>query len=48
MDSIYTLQIDGHGNSIVCKGEVVRKGYRIEYRGTYRSCMRMKAVFEVA
>ena len=48
MDTIYTLQIDGHGNSIVCKGEDVRKGYQIEYRGTYGCCMRMMAVFKCA
>jgi len=39
---MYTLQIDAHGNSIVCKGAVPRSGYRIVRHGTYNECLRAK------
>ena len=39
---MYTLQIDAHGNSIVCKGAAPRSGYRIVRHGTYAECLRAK------
>ena len=32
---IYTLQVNAHGNMIICGGEVVRNSYRIIGRGSY-------------
>jgi hypothetical protein len=40
---MYTAQIDNHGNIIVCKGDVVRNGYRIFFRGSYNECLTKKA-----
>jgi hypothetical protein len=39
---MYTTQRDSHGNTIVCKGDVVRKGYVIIHTGTYNECMQRK------
>lgn len=46
---MYTLQLDSHGNAIVCRGDDVRNGYSIFYRGTYDACnaMRPEAVAQV-
>lgn len=40
---MYTLQLDRHGNTIVCKGSEERNGYRIVARGTYNECNAMRA-----
>ena len=34
----YSLQMDAHGNQIVCKGDAERNGYRVAMRGTYAAC----------
>jgi hypothetical protein len=39
---MYTLQSDSHGNLIVCKGDVVRNGYRIIAHGTYSAMLAKK------
>jgi hypothetical protein len=39
---IYTAQRDAHGNWIVCRGEVARKGYQIIYTGSYDDCQMYK------
>ena len=38
----YTAQIDANGNIIVCKGDMVRRGYQIAFRGGYHACLRYK------
>ena len=35
---MYSLQINAHGNRIVCKGTEVRNSYRIVHVGTYAEC----------
>lgn len=40
---MYTAQRDINGNTIVCKGSVVRNGtYRIIFTGSYADCMLFK------
>lgn len=39
---MYTAQINGNGNIIVCKGDVVRNSYRIVFTGSYNDCLRYK------
>jgi len=39
----YTLQMDRHGNTIVCRGADVRNGYRIVSEGTYAECNASRA-----
>ena len=40
---MYTAQRDINGNTIVCKGSVVRAGtYQIIFTGTYAECLRFK------
>lgn len=34
----YSLQINSHGNRIVCKGTEVRNSYRIVFVGSYAAC----------
>lgn len=34
----YSLQVDAHGNRIVCKGADARRGYRIVFVGSYAEC----------
>ncbi len=34
----YSLQINAHGNRIVCKGTEVRSSYQIVYVGSYAAC----------
>jgi len=41
---MYSAQINVHGNIIVCKGDVVRNSYRIIYTGSYKECLRVKAL----
>lgn len=41
----YTLQIDGHGNMIVCKGDQVRSGYRIVRAASYAECCHARDYF---
>lgn len=40
---MYTAQANRHGNIIVCKGDDVRKSYRIIFTGTYAECLAVKA-----
>jgi hypothetical protein len=40
---MYTAQMNKFGNVIVCKGDDVRKSYRIIYTGTYAECLAIKA-----
>lgn len=35
---MYGLQINAHGNCIVCKGTDQRTGYRIVFVGSYAAC----------
>jgi hypothetical protein len=39
---MYTVQRNAHGNMIVCKGNVVRKTYRIVFSGSYQACLYFK------
>ena len=39
---MYTAQRDTFGNVIVCKGDAVRRGYRIVFTGTYTDCLSFK------
>lgn len=41
--TMYTAQINEHGNVIVCKGDTVRNSYRIIFTGTYAECLMVKA-----
>ena len=41
----YTLQMDAHGNMIVCKGDQVRAGYRIVCRESYAHCCHARDYF---
>jgi hypothetical protein len=40
---MYTAQANSNGNIIVCKGDDVRKSYRIIFTGTYAECLAIKA-----
>ena len=40
---MYTLQIDRNHNMIVCKGDLVRNGYRIIATGSYNEMLAEKA-----
>ena len=42
--TMYTAQIDRHGNIIVCKGDVERSGYRIFFTGSYNECLNRKVM----
>ncbi len=35
----YTAQKDRNGNTIVCRGDTARSGYRIIFVGTYSECL---------
>ncbi len=35
---MYSLQVNSHGNRIVCKGTDVRRSYRIVFVGSYLDC----------
>jgi len=35
---MYSLQVNAHGNRIVCKGTDVRNSYRIIFTGSYAAC----------
>ena len=39
MEKIYTLQIDGHANFIICGDTRERSGYRTIKSGTYKECL---------
>ena len=39
---MYSLQIDSHGNLIVCKDQRPRNGYRIIFTGSYLECLQQK------
>ena len=39
---MYTLQRDSHGNTIICKGDRERSGYRTVFSGTYKECLAAK------
>jgi hypothetical protein len=47
MRTDYTAQIDLHGNIIVCRGNIERKGYQVFYWGTYNDCLIRKATYTV-
>lgn len=35
---MYSLQINAHGNRIICKGTDQRNSYRIIFVGSYTAC----------
>ncbi len=35
---MYSLQVNAHGNRIVCKGTDQRRSYRIVFVGSYADC----------
>ena len=38
----YSVQIDAHGNVIICADTTPRKGYRVEFIGSYKACWQQK------
>lgn len=39
---MYTAQMDGNGNVIVCKGSEVRRSYKVVFTGSYLECLAVK------
>jgi hypothetical protein len=35
---MYSLQVNAHGNRIVCRGTEPRRSYRVVFVGSYQDC----------